>query len=208
MMHIRRMNDAHNAFIAHLEKHDPILLNVVTQNGPIALPEQQPHFEALCRAIISQQLSTKAAATIVRRVFDWANDREGLNPSTLLNADPTSLRALGISGQKAAYLHALAEAWTSNPKSMKALDELSDAEVIKTLTDIKGIGEWTAHMFLIFTLRRPDVFAPGDLAIKKAMVRLYGLSMASSIREFDAVAEPWRPYRSLACLHLWRSLDG
>lgn len=208
MMHIRRMNEAHGAFIAHLNEHDPVLHQVAVKNGPIAMPEQRPHFEALSRAIISQQLSTKAAATIVRRTLDWASATGGFTPNTFLNAEDQKLRELGISGQKISYLRALAHAWLNDTERMDALSNLSDSEITATLTQIKGIGTWTAHMFLIFTLRRPDVFAPGDLAIKKAMERLYGLPMASSIQSYASLAEQWRPHRSLACLHLWRSLDS
>jgi DNA-3-methyladenine glycosylase II len=207
MMHIHRMNELHAAFIAHLSQEDPILLREVERHGELPWQLVQPHFDALCRAIIGQQLSTKAAATIARRFEAWAEGCGGLKPDVVLDATVSELRALGLSGQKVTYITALAEAWNTHAE-LHRLEQLKDEEVIKALTAIKGIGEWTAQMFLLFTLRRPDVFAPRDLGIKKAMERLYGLSMASSEGELVAFSERWSPYRSLACRHLWQVLDA
>lgn len=206
-MHIHRMNELHGAFIAHLSKTDSVLLNEVERHGKLPWQPQRPHFDALCRAIIGQQLSTKAAATIAMRFEVWADNAGGLRPDVVLNASVSELRALGLSGQKVTYVVALAEAWKTEA-ALERLEQLEDREVIRVLTSIKGIGEWTAQMFLLFTLRRPDVFAPRDLGIKKAMERLYGLSMASSNRELVAFSERWSPYRSLACRHLWQVLDS
>lgn len=207
MMHIHRMNELHAAFIAHLSKTDSVLLNEVEHHGELPWHPKRPHFDALCRAIIGQQLSTKAAATIAMRFEAWADNAGGLRPDVVLNASLNELRTLGLSGQKTTYIVALAEAWKTEP-ALGSLEQLDDREVIHLLTAIKGIGEWTAQMFLLFTLRRPDVFAPRDLGIKKAMERLYGLSMASSDRELVAFSERWSPYRSLACRHLWQVLDS
>ena len=204
-MHIHRMNEHHAAFIAHLEESDPLLLQEVIRHGELPWQPKGSHFDALCRAIIGQQLSTKAAATIARRFEGWAEGAGGLKPELVLNAAVSELRALGLSGQKVTYIVALAEAWKTHT-DLHRLEQLKDEEVIQALTAIKGIGDWTAQMFLLFTLRRTDVFAPKDLGIKKAMERLYGLSMASSDRELVAFAERWRPFRSLACRHLWKVL--
>lgn len=206
-MHIHRMNELHAAFIAHLSHADPVLLQEVNRHGELRWQPERPHFDALCRAIIGQQLSTKAAATIARRFEEWAGGCGGLKPDVVLDASFSELRALGLSGQKETYIRALAEAWNVQT-DLHRLEQLQDKEVIKALTAIKGIGEWTAQMFLLFTLRRPDVFAPRDLGIKKAMERLYGLSMASSDGELVAFSERWSPYRSLACRHLWKVLDA
>ena len=205
-MHIHRMNELHAAFIAHLSHADPALLKEVNHHGELPWQPERPHFDALCRTIIGQQLSTKAAATIARRFEVWAEGCGGLEPDVVLDAAVSELRVLGLSGQKVTYIIALAEAW-NNQAELHNLEQLEDEEVIKALTAIKGVGEWTAQMFLLFTLRRPDVFAPRDLGIKKAMERLYGLSMASSDRELVAFSERWSPYRSLACRHLWQVLD-
>jgi DNA-3-methyladenine glycosylase II len=207
MMHIHRMNELHAAFIAHLSHSDPILLQEVNRHGELPWPPERPHFNALCRAIIGQQLSTKAAATIAQRFEAWAKGAGGLKPDLLLDVAANELRSLGLSGQKATYIIALAEAW-QNDANLHRLEQLEDMEVVQALTAVKGIGEWTAQMFLLFTLRRPDVFAPRDLGIKKAMERLYGLSMASSDRDLVAFSERWSPFRSLACRHLWKVLDA
>ena len=206
-MHIHRMNELHAAFIAHLSHEDPILFREVERHGQLPWQSARPHFNALCYAIIGQQLSTKAAATIARRFGAWAEGCGGLKPEVVLDAAVSELRALRLSGQKVTYIRALAEAWNVQT-DLHRLEQLQDKEVIKALTAIKGIGEWTAQMFLLFTLRRPDVFAPRDLGIKKAMERLYGLSMASSDSELVAFSERWSPYRSLACRHLWQVLDA
>ena len=206
-MHIHRMNELHAAFIALLAKSDPILLQEVNRHGELPWQPKGPHFDALCRAIIGQQLSTKAAATIARRFERWADGAGGLQPELILDTAVSELRALGLSGQKVTYIVALAEAWKSDA-DLHQLEQIEDVEVVRALTAIKGIGEWTAQMLLLFTLRRPDVFAPRDLGIKKAMERLYGLSMASSARDRVAFSERWSPHRSLACRHLWQVLDA
>lgn len=211
MLHIRRMNANHTEFIAHLQRVDPILHEIVAKHGEIALPEPQDSFTALCRAIIGQQLSTRAAATIFQRFQSWASmEFLGVDqvPNLIQSTDDETLRSLGVSPQKLSYLRALSQAWIEGPESFAQLHEKSDEEIVRVLCGIKGIGEWTAQMFLIFTLHRPDVFAPGDLGIKKAMENLYGIPMASSLSAFTDQAKVWSPYRSLACLHLWRSLDA
>jgi DNA-3-methyladenine glycosylase II len=200
------MNELHAAFIAHLSDVDPVLLREVHRHGELRWSPERPHFDALCRAIIGQQLSTKAAATIARRFEAWADGCGGLKPDVVLDATVSELRALGLSGQKVTYIVALAEAWNTQA-NLHRLEQLEDEDVIKALTAIKGVGEWTAQMFLLFSLRRPDVFAPRDLGIKKAMERLYGLPMASSDGELVAFSERWSPYRSLACRHLWQVLE-
>ncbi|MBN32145.1 MAG: hypothetical protein CL845_09205 [Crocinitomicaceae bacterium] len=207
MMHIHRMNELHSAFIAHLSHEDPILLREVERHGELPWLPVRPYFDALCFAIIGQQLSTKAAATIARRFEAWAEGYGGLKPDVVLYAAVSELRTLGLSGQKVSYIVALAESWNTRP-DLRRLEQLEDEEVIKTLTAIKGIGKWTAQMFLLFTLRRPDVFAPKDLGIKKAMKRLYNLPMASSDCTLIKFSGRWKPYRSLACRHLWQVLDA
>jgi len=211
MLHIRRMNAIHKEFIAHLQQVDPILHKLVAKHGEIPLPEPQDSFSALCRAIIGQQLSTRAAATIFQRFQSWASTElsgVGNLPNLIQATEDQTLRSLGVSPQKLSYLRALSQAWIENPESFAQLHEKSDEEIVCVLCGIKGIGEWTAQMFLIFTLHRQNVFAPGDLGIKKAMGNLYGIPMASSLSTFSDHAKVWSPYRSLACLHLWRSLDA
>lgn len=172
--------------------------------GPLNWPEPRPHFEALVRAIVGQQVSTQAAATIFNRLAELVQGE--FTPERMLSLPEASLRGVGLSRQKVAYVHALSTAWMAEPTRFECLDELSDDDVCAALTSVKGIGIWTAQMFLMFTLQRPDVFAPGDLGLKKAMANRLGLAMESPSRTFAVRAERWSPYRSWASLHLWRSL--
>jgi len=207
MMHIHRMNELHEAFIAHLNLHDPNLAHIAKKQGPISIDEPANHFHALCRAIVGQQLSTKAAATIYGRLNDWANEQNGLSPELILSSDPIQIRQLGLSHQKNSYLIALSQAWIEQKTEFADLDSLENEAILNLLCSIKGIGSWTAQMFLIFTLHRSDVFAPNDLGIKKAMEKIYDFTMASNEKSREEFALKWSPYRSLACLHLWKSLE-
>ena len=160
------------------------------------------------RAIAGQQLSVKAAQAIWRKLVARYDGRTP-TPEEILADDPEELRAAaGFSRAKVAYLRSLAEHVVSGELELDRLDELGDAEVIRELTAVKGIGEWSAHMFLMFTLHRPDVLAPGDLGIRNAVRDAYGLAAVPKPGELEAIAEPWRPYRTRACLYLWRSLDN
>lgn len=207
MMHIHRMNELHEAFIAHLNLHDPILAQIAKKQGPISLDKPTSHFHALCRAIVGQQLSTKAAATIYERLNNWAIQQNGLTPELILKIDLNQLRQLGLSQQKSTYLTALSHAWIEHEAEFAHLDSMDNDAILNALCSIKGIGSWTAQMFLIFTLHRSDVFAPNDLGIKKAMEKIYDFAMASNEKSREKFALKWSPYRSLACLHLWKSLE-
>jgi DNA-3-methyladenine glycosylase II len=180
------------------------MAELVRAQGPLEWPEPRPHFEALVRAIVGQQVSTQAATTIFSRIADLV-ERE-LTPERLNAFSDATLRGVGLSRQKVAYVRALAAAWLEDPERFEHLRALSDEGVCSALTSIKGIGVWTAQMFLMFTLQRPDVFAPGDLGLKKAMANRLGLAMESPERAFAVRAERWSPHRSWASLHLWRSL--
>ena len=198
------MNAAHAEFLAHLDEADPHMAELVRAQGPLEWPEPRPHFEALVRAIVGQQVSTQAAATIFNRIADLVECE--FTPERLNAFSDATLRGVGLSRQKVAYVRALAVAWLEDPERFEHLGTLSDEGVCAALTSIKGIGVWTAQMFLMFTLQRPDVFAPGDLGLKKAMANRLGLAMGSSERAFAVRAERWSPHRSWASLHLWRSL--
>jgi DNA-3-methyladenine glycosylase II len=198
------MNDVHAQFLAHLDTEDPALAALVRAQGPLEWPEQRPHFEALVRAIVGQQVSTKAASTTFNRLV--ARVQSEFSPHHLLMLSEVELRSVGLSRQKVAYVGALSTAWVEAPERFEQLETLSDEAVCAALTSIKGIGVWTAQMFLMFTLQRPDVFAPGDLGLKKAMANRLGLAMESPDRAFALRAKRWSPYRSWASLHLWRSL--
>lgn len=199
------MNADHAPFLAHLAETDPILHAVATRQAHLTWPEPRPHLEAMMRAIVGQQVSTRAAATIFNR-FRQLFPAQGIDAATALALPVDELRGAGLSSQKVGYIQAVAQAWSEAPEVYSRLDEQSDEAVIAALTRIKGVGVWTAQMFLMFTLGRPDVFAPNDLGLKKAMANLYGLAMDDALNTFESVAERWSPYRSWASLHLWESL--
>src|SRR5450755_4593 len=156
----------------------------------------------------SRQLSTRAAAAIWQRLLTHFDDRAP-TPEEVLAADPEELRAAGgLSRAKTTYLRSLAEHVIDGSLELDRLDELDDEAVIEELVAVKGIGEWSAHMFLMFQLERPDVLAPGDLGIRKGIQISYGLDALPTPAEVIALAEPWRPYRTAACVYLWRSIDA
>jgi DNA-3-methyladenine glycosylase II len=199
------------AALQHLRAADPVLRELIDGYGPDGLAErreggQRAHYGALVRAIVGQQLSTKAAATIYRRLVDRFGGREP-TPQEILDDDPEQLRAVGLSGAKLLYLRSLAEHVLNGSLELERLDHLPDEQVIAELTAVKGIGVWSAHMFLIFHLARPDVLPVGDLAIRKAFMEAYGLEALPAAGVMEQIAEPWRPHRTLACRYLWRSLD-
>jgi DNA-3-methyladenine glycosylase II len=159
------------------------------------------------RSIVGQQLSTRAANTIYGRVLELFGGNVP-TPTQLIAADPDALRAAGLSRAKVVYLRDLAERVEDGELDLDHLTELSDDQVTEQLTAVKGIGQWSADMFLIFQLGRPDVLAVGDLGIRRAVERAYGLKKIPDAKTVTRIGEPWRPYRSLACLYLWASLDA
>ena len=165
-------------------------------------------YGALVRTIAGQQLSVKAARAIYQRL-EARFDGRTPTPQEILADDPEELRAAaGFSRAKVAYLRSLAEHVLDGSLELDRLADLPDEEVIAELVAVKGLGEWSAHMFLMFTLHRPDVLPVGDLGVRNAMRDAYGLEQAPKPAELIAIAEPWRPYRTRACLYLWRSLDN
>jgi DNA-3-methyladenine glycosylase II len=166
------------------------------------------HYGALVRAIVGQQLSTKAARAIYGRLLERFGGRPPI-PQEILVEDPEALRAAaGLSRAKVSFLRSLAEHVVSGELELDRLEELPDDEVIAELVAVKGLGEWSAHMFLMFQLGRPDVLAVGDLGIRRAVQRAYGMEEMPGTAELQALAEPWRPHRSAACRLLWASLDN
>jgi DNA-3-methyladenine glycosylase II len=169
-------------------------------------PGPQDHYGALVRAIVGQQLSTSAARAIYGRLLE----RFGGHPPTpaeILADDPDELRAAaGLSHAKVGFLRSLAEHVVQGHLDLDRLAELPDEEVIAVLVAVKGLGPWSAHMFLMFQLDRPDVLAVGDLGIRRAIAVEYGLPELPAPAEIEALAEPWRPHRTTACRYLWRSL--
>jgi DNA-3-methyladenine glycosylase II len=171
-------------------------------------PAEPDVYASLIRAIAGQQLSVKAARAIYGRLIARFDGRPP-TPKELLADDPDELRtAAGLSRAKTASLRSLAEHVLAGELELDRLKQLDDAEAIAELVAVKGIGEWTAHMFLMFTLHRPDVLATGDLGIRNAAMRAYGLESPPDAATLTKLAEPWRPYRTRACLYLWRSLSN
>ncbi len=191
-----------------------MLARLLDEHGPPELrrdpsrPAPGDHYGALLRAIVGQQLSVIAARAIYGRVLERYGGRTP-SPAELLADDPDALRvAAGLSRAKVAFLRSLAEHVVSGELELDRLEELGDDEVLAELTAVKGIGAWSAQMFLMFQLERPDVVAPGDLGIRRAVERAYGLPALPSPADVEALAERWRPHRSAACRLLWRSLDN
>jgi DNA-3-methyladenine glycosylase II len=197
---------------AHLRRADPVLARLIDDYGG-PLPEEPDSrgrpadaYGALVRGITGQQLSVKAAASIWARFLARYGGTTP-TPEQILADDPEELRvAAGFSHAKVRYLRSLAEKIVSGELDLGRLRGLPDEEAIRELTAVNGIGEWTAHMFLMFTLHRPDVLATGDLGVRNAVMRAYGLDAPPAPQALQELAEPWRPYRTRACLYLWRSL--
>jgi DNA-3-methyladenine glycosylase II len=198
--------------LEQLRSSDPVMRRLVDEHGP--LDEEQRRrgrprdaYGALVRSIVGQQLSTKAARTIYDRLTAQFDGRTP-TPAELLAADPEEVRSAGLSRPKVGYLRSLADHVESGELELDRLTELSDDEVSDQLTAVKGLGQWTADMFLIFHLGRPDVLPVGDLGVRRAVERQYGLDALPDAGRLLEIGEPWRPQRSLASLYLWRSLDN
>jgi DNA-3-methyladenine glycosylase II len=196
----------------HLRSVDHVIRRLIDERGPIdpatdRRGSRPDPYEALARAIVGQQLSTKAAASIWKRVIELF-DGETPSPPGLLELDPERLREAGLSRAKVGFLRDLAERVADGRLDLARLPELPDEDVVAELIEIKGVGRWTAEMFLIFHLGRPDVVSMGDLGIRRAVKDAYGLDELPGPTEMERISEPWRPHRTLACLYLWRSLDN
>jgi len=191
-----------------LMRRDPVIAMLIRQHGECGLASSQrtDPFHALLHAIIAQQLSTKAARTIEGRLsalFDG-----GPTPAAVARVPDEKLRAVGLSGQKVKYIRDLCARILDGSLELDTLTALADDEVIEALTSVKGIGRWTAEMFLMFRLHRPDVLPVGDLGIVKAVQRAYKLRALPTPARLTKIGETWRPYRSVACWYLWASLDA
>ena len=191
-----------------LARRDPILRDLMRAHGPCGLAARQHTnpFKALTRAIVGQQLSTKAAATIFAR-FEALFDTFP-SPAQVTAMPDERLRGVGLSGQKTSYLRDLCRRIEEGTLPIEALNRMDDQSVVETLTQVKGIGRWTAEMFLIFRLQRLDVLPVGDLGIVKAVQRAYKLRKAPTPDRLTRIGEAWRPYRSVACWYLWASLNN
>jgi DNA-3-methyladenine glycosylase II len=191
----------------HLNRSDVVLQRVIKTVGPCTLRHNTDHFYQLVRSIVSQQISTKAAAAIAGRL-ELALGKRGITASSVRKASDDTLRAAGLSTNKILALRDLAEKVASRQVRLAALHELSDEEVIESLVQIRGIGRWTAEMFLIFALGRLDVLPVGDLGLRSGVQKQYELDEAPGKIELTSLGEPWRPYRSIATWYFWRSLSA
>jgi len=189
----------------HLKSADVLLASIIERVGPCNMTYREPTFEALARAIVYQQLSTKAASTILGRFQAAAGG--ALSPESIQQLTVPEMRQAGLSKQKIGYIRDLAEHAISGKVNFARLPDMSDEEVIVALTDIKGIGVWTAHMFLIFALRRPNVLPVGDLGIRMAIKQLYKKRKLPLAKDIEKLAKGWHPYCSVASWYLWRSLE-
>jgi len=192
-----------------LQRRDPILAALIKQHGPCGLADalRVDHFAALARAIVFQQLSTKAASTIHTRMVALLPDSQ-VTPAAIAALTEEQFRSVGVSRQKAQYLRDLSEKVLSGDVALESIDALDDEAVVTALTKVKGVGRWTAEMFLMFRLLRPDVLPVGDLGILTAVQKAYGLRKRPTPDRLRKLGDAWKPYRSIACWYLWRSLDN
>lgn len=192
-----------------LMRRDPVLKELIRRHGACGLAESQhtDPFKALVHAIMSQQLSTKAAATIAGR-FDALFGGTFPTPARVAATPDDRLRGVGLSGMKVSFVRDLSRRVEDGSLRLDTLGAMGDDEVIAALTDVRGIGRWTAEMFLMFRLHRPDVLPVGDLGIVRAMQKAYGLRKEPSVSRMERIGEAWRPYRSVACWYLWASLEN
>lgn len=191
---------------AHLSRVDPTLKRIIRQVGPCTLAPRRDYFVVLCKSIFNQQISTKVAAVLFAR-FRSQFPRQRPTPQAVidfLSGDPEKVRAVGLSRQKAIYLRDLAEHFVDGRIPTRKLCRLDDEAVIEALVGVKGIGRWTAEMFLMFTLNRPDVLPVDDLGLREGVRDIFGLSERPTPKQVIERGEKWRPYRTVATWYIWR----
>lgn len=194
----------------HLTKYDPVLAVVIAKYGLCDIKPHKNYYQELVDAIISQQLSVKAARSIEKRFCDLFGSTDFPPPEKILEKSVEELRTVGLSRGKATYILDLAQHVVDGRVKFDHLEDLTNQEIIDELTDVKGIGEWTAHMFLMFCMGRLDILAHGDLGIKNSIQKLYGLEHSPTPQEIQDIAlkNNWHPYESVACWYIWQSLDN
>lgn len=190
----------------HLIKHDSILRDVVVKVGLLETRSSTDYYLTLTESIISQQLSVKVADVIYARFVNLFPDKK-VTPEEVLKRDTEDMRGVGMSYAKIKYIKDLAQHVIDSPKMFEMFDEMTDAEIIAELIKVKGIGQWTAEMFLIFTMGRPDIFSYGDLGLKNALKKLYGFENHPTPDEAAKITDKWKPYRSYGSRYLWKSLE-
>lgn len=193
--------------LAHLKQSDPVLAGVIARVGPMKMPRIPPTFHFVVRAIAFQQLHRNAAKTIFGRLVAAAGDGDTLTPDSILRLKTARMRKCGLSRQKLSYIRDLARRTRAGEIEFAKLPRMSDAEVIEHLIRVKGIGVWSAQMFLLFTLRRPDVLPTTDFGIQNAIRQAYGKRKLPKPKHVEKLGRAWHPYCSVASWYLWRSLD-
>ena len=191
--------------ILHLKKSDPVLAAIIERVGSYRIEYGEPTFHSLAEAIIYQQLNGKAAVTIFKRFAEVAG--MPLTPEGILKLTDQQMRSVGLSKQKSSYLRDMAERAVRGELDFSRLAEMDDEEVIEHLTQVKGVGVWTAQMFLMFTLKRPNVLPTGDYGIQNAIRKHYKKRKLPKPAHMEKIARCWEPYRSVACWYLWKSMD-
>src|SRR6266481_2754735 len=191
--------------INYLKQSDPVLAAIIERVGGYRMEFGPPEFHSLAEAIVYQQLNGKAAVTIFQRFAGLAGDP--VTPEGILKLTDAELRSVGLSKQKSSYLKDMAQRAARGDLDFSLLPTMSDDEVIKHLTQVKGVGVWTAHMFLMFTLRRPNILPTGDYGVRTAIMKHYKKRKLPKPELMERIAKPWAPYRSVACWYLWQSLD-
>jgi DNA-3-methyladenine glycosylase II len=191
--------------VNHLKKSDPVLCAIIERIGSFRMEYGPPEFHSLAESILYQQLNGRAAATIFKRFTALAG--EPLTPEGILKLTDEQLRSVGLSKQKSAYLKDLAAKTRDGVLDFTKLQDLPDEEVIKHLTQVKGVGVWTAQMFLMFTMKRPDVLPTGDYGVQAAIKKHYRKRKLPKPKDMEKIAKAWSPYRSIACWYLWKSMD-
>lgn len=202
------LQDALAAGARHLATVDPVLARIIERLGPLRFEPDDRHLRTLVSSVVSQQLSGKAAASIMGRLTVLFDTEGEVRPEHILNVPVEALRGAGLSARKVECLRDLASAVRGGAIALYRFAELTDEEVIVQLTQVKGIGRWTAEMYLLFTLGRLNVLPVGDLGFRSSVRRHYGLEQLPSKAEIERIAAPWHPYCSIATHYLWQAHDG
>jgi DNA-3-methyladenine glycosylase II len=199
-----------DAALRHLHAADPLLSVVISSTRPPAFTSSTPlpAFHSLARSILYQQLAPSAADAIYARFLALLPSADAVAPAAVLALAAAELRAIGVSGRKASYLHDLAGKFSAGELSESAVAAMDEAALLAELTKVKGVGEWTVHMFMIFSLHRPDVLPFGDLGVRKGVQELYKLKALPKPEEMAALCERWRPYRSVGAWYMWRLMES
>jgi DNA-3-methyladenine glycosylase II len=191
--------------LSHLKTSDPVLAAIIERVGPCKIQYREPEFASLVRSIVFQQLSGKSATPIFNRLLEACGGQ--ITPEAILKLRTPRLRKVGLSRQKISYIRDLAKNTQTGKLDFAALPQLPDEEIIERLTAVKGIGEWTAHMFLLFALRRENVLPVGDFGVRNAIRKAYRKRKLPSPKQMEKLAKNWHPYCSIASWYLWRSLE-